>query len=53
MSRTPQYDRERIVRLIASGVPSSQVAKRMGCSRQTVNRVMRDKRKEASDGSRG
>ena len=41
MPRTPEYDRERILQLWRSGVPSSAIARRLGCSRRTVNRVVR------------
>ena len=37
-----EQTRQRILMLSKSGVPSSAIAKRMGCSRRTVNRVMRE-----------
>ena len=41
MSSKPTYDHDRIVQLWRSGVPSSAIARRLGCSRRTVNRVIR------------
>ena len=35
-------DHERIIRLHESGVPSSAIARRLGCSRKTVNKVIKD-----------
>lgn len=34
--------RQRILMLSKSGVPSSAIAKRIGCARSTVNRVLRE-----------
>jgi len=38
--------RARILRLHASGVPSSHIARRLGVPRRVVNKVLRDAAKE-------
>ena len=35
-------DHERIIQLHESGVPSSAITRRLGCSRNTVNRVIKE-----------
>lgn len=38
------YDHARILQLHKSGVPSSHIARRIGCTRRTVNRVIREQK---------
>lgn len=47
-----KVDHDRILQLHASGVPSAAIARRLGCSRTNVNRVIRnhEKQKEAANG---
>ena len=41
--------RARIVRLHRSGVPSSHIARRIGCDRREVNRVIREQVKRCNN----
>lgn len=46
-----KVDHQRILQLHRSGVPSSAIARRLGCSRTNVNRVIREytRKKEVAD----
>jgi DNA invertase Pin-like site-specific DNA recombinase len=43
--RTPKFDYEMIRRLYEEGTKPSQIAKRLGCSNQTIYRVLADGQK--------
>lgn len=44
MGAHPIYDHSRILQLHKSGVPTSHIARRIGCSRRHVNRVIREQK---------
>lgn len=49
MSGKPTYDHDRIIQLWRSGVPSAAIARRIGCHRRDVNRVIREQVKRCSN----
>lgn len=44
-----KFDHDRILYLHKSGVPSSAIARRTGCSRSMVNRVIREHYKKQKE----